>query len=52
MIDSYAYWDNLRLQDDASLFGVTQLSAYVFSSTDPAIVRVSEKVTFIQCVHD
>lgn len=46
MSDSYAYWDKLRKQDDASLSGVTQLSAYVFSSTDPTIVRV--RVTFIQ----
>ncbi|XP_031630993.1 D-aspartate oxidase [Contarinia nasturtii] len=39
MNDSYAYWDKLRLREDASLSGVTQLSAYVFSSTDPSIVR-------------
>ncbi|XP_055310318.1 D-aspartate oxidase isoform X2 [Sitodiplosis mosellana] len=39
MSDSYAYWDDLRLSEDASLAGVTQLSVYVFSSTDPSIVR-------------
>lgn len=46
MNDSYAYWDNLRLQEDASLSGVTQLSAYVFSSTDSSIVRVSESLSW------
>lgn len=40
--DSYAYWDNLRLREDASLSGVTQLSAYAFSSTNPSTVRVGK----------
>lgn len=38
--DSYAYWDNLRQSCEASLAGVAELSAYIFSSTNENIVRV------------
>lgn len=41
MNDSYEYWDDLRRKEYAALAGVTQLSVYCFSSTDPSIVRVS-----------
>ncbi|EAT35138.1 AAEL012674-PA [Aedes aegypti] len=37
--DAYLYWDEIRKTADASEAGVAQLSAYIFSSTDPAIVR-------------
>ncbi|XP_055533300.1 D-aspartate oxidase [Wyeomyia smithii] len=37
--DAYRYWDDIRKTEDASNAGVTQLSGYIFSSTDPAIVR-------------
>lgn len=41
MNDSYAYWDDVRKSSEAPLAGVAQLSAYIFSSTDEAIVRVN-----------
>ncbi|XP_053685415.1 D-aspartate oxidase [Sabethes cyaneus] len=37
--DAYRYWDDIRKTEDASDAGVAQLSGYIFSSTDPAIVR-------------
>lgn len=47
MNDSYYYWENLRMREDASQSGVTQLSAYCFSSTDPSIVQVRMRLTKI-----
>ncbi|XP_058461565.1 D-aspartate oxidase [Malaya genurostris] len=37
--DAYRYWDDIRKTEDAIDAGVTQLSGYIFSSIDPAIVR-------------
>ncbi|XP_065082190.1 D-aspartate oxidase [Ochlerotatus camptorhynchus] len=37
--DAYNYWDEIRKTAESSEAGVAQLSAYIFSSTDPAIVR-------------
>mgnify|MGYP004599961587 CR=1 FL=1 len=39
--DAFHYWDDLRKSADAPLAGVCQLSGYIFSTTSPAIVRVS-----------
>lgn len=51
MNDSYEYWDDLRRKEDASLAGVTQLSVYCFSSTDPSIVRVRALFLFFLYPH-
>ncbi|XP_055609877.1 D-aspartate oxidase isoform X2 [Uranotaenia lowii] len=37
--DAYLYWDAIRRTEEASDAGVTQLSGYIFSSTEPGIVR-------------
>lgn len=41
MSDSYAYWDDLRQSSHASVAGVAELSAYIFSTNNENIVRVS-----------
>ncbi|XP_055628020.1 D-aspartate oxidase [Toxorhynchites rutilus septentrionalis] len=37
--DAYQYWDEIRKTEESSEAGVAQLSGYIFSSTDPSIVR-------------
>lgn len=37
--DAYHYWDEIRKTREAAEAGVTQLSGYIFSSIDEAIVR-------------
>ena len=44
LYDAYEYWDDLRKTEEAANAGVCQLSAYIFSSTSPGIVRVKNKI--------
>ncbi|XP_052873045.1 D-aspartate oxidase [Anopheles cruzii] len=37
--DAYSYWDELRKTEHSFRAGVCQMSGYIFSSRDPAIVR-------------
>lgn len=42
--DAYTHWDDLRKTSEGSRAGVTQLSGYIFSSTSPHIVRVTNLI--------
>uniref|UniRef100_A0AAG5D4W0 FAD dependent oxidoreductase domain-containing protein n=1 Tax=Anopheles atroparvus TaxID=41427 RepID=A0AAG5D4W0_ANOAO len=37
--DAYRHWDELRVTEHSARAGVCQMSGYIFSSRDPAIVR-------------
>ncbi|XP_059613827.1 D-aspartate oxidase [Phlebotomus argentipes] len=39
--DAFAHWDELRKREGSAKVGICNLSGYIFSSTNPAIVRNS-----------
>lgn len=49
--DAYAYWDAMSKTEEASLAGVTELSAYIFSSTSENIVKVSSMCSIVPRSH-